>query len=88
MITAGISEKTFALYMAKIFKGTKQERLKKSWAAVKRMHSDSIADTVIADELGICPNCLKAGYLLDNGGILLKCLNCGQEWIVFDNKGW
>ena len=87
MFDVGISEKAFALYFANCYPGSRGERLKEAWSFVRRIRGGmSSTDMAIADELGICPSCLKGGYLFANGGAILKCLSCGEEWIVFDNK--
>lgn len=83
-ITQGISRKQLALITARHVKeGTRSEKLKEGWRIVKEIeaNADPLQD-ILADEMGVCSNCLEAGWLVAKTVVVEKCLNCGQEWLV------
>lgn len=71
MQNVGISRKGLAEFLS-------EDTINKLWVAA------SSADAVIADELGICAKCLKGGWLEPVSGAIVKCWNCGTEWLVIE----
>lgn len=44
----------------------------------------SSADAVIADEMGVCAECLQSGWLEPISCAIVKCFNCGTESLMID----
>lgn len=87
MIDAGISSAAFACFLSHRLKGNESERMKEAWQITRQIEAGySPVDTVLADDLGICPACLEGGWLVGRGAFV-KCLSCGESWLVFDNNG-
>lgn len=87
MIEAGISRIQLANIFAKHLPGDRSARMKKAWEIVKEIDNHSSpGDCFIVDTLGACPKCLQTGWLIEVSGATIKCLNCGESFLLISEK--
>jgi hypothetical protein len=84
MSRAGISRQELIDILVKHLPGSQSQRMKKARQLLKEIEEKIIPAGGVLSNLGICPKCLKANWLIDKSGAVEKCMSCGEEYLVIE----
>ena len=82
MSKAGISREEILNILAKHLHGDQEQRIIKARQVLKEIEEKYIPAGGVLSDLGVCPKCLKANWLIDKSGAVEKCMSCGEEYLV------